>query len=247
MQNIQSTNPWLTTRFLISGAHHQDRQTRSLRHGKGQMGMERFPGQPQGISADGFPASTRHGFRMSCQMAASEEWNLFHLDLLTALLQGQSYGVNRDVVCQLPPKAGHPPYIAARLKKPAQGMNHAPRRWWNILDTGLCSHGTVPTRADRCCYELYRTQSRERTWNQNNSAHCHDTSNILTKPRVRTEADAAFEKMLDPIAGSPATGKSVAVIIHLFVDDLFGTGGNEMEQRVLTRFRKNPCWFRRLE
>ena len=83
--------------------------------------------------------------------------------------------------------------------------------------------------------------------NQNNSAHCHDTSNILTKPRVRTEADAAFEKMLDPIAGSPATGKSVAVIIHLFVDDLFGTCGNEMEQRVLTRFRKNPCWFRRLE
>ena len=51
--------------------------------------------------------------------------------------------------------------------------------------------------------------------------------------------DAAFEKKkLDTIAGSPATGKSVAVIINLFVDDLFGTGGNEMEQRVLTRLRK---------
>ena len=51
--------------------------------------------------------------------------------------------------------------------------------------------------------------------------------------------DAAFEKRLDPIAGSPASGKSVARIINLFVDDPFGTGGNEMEQRVLARLRKD--------
>ena len=36
---------------------------------------------------------------------------------------------------------------------------------------------------------------------------------------MRTEADAAFQKMLDPIAGNPASGKSVAGIINLFVDD----------------------------
>ena len=47
----------------------------------------------------------------------------------------------------------------------------------------------------------------------------------------------AFEKTLDPRAGSPATGKSVARIIHLFVDALFGTRGNEMEQRVLTKLK----------
>ena len=74
---------------------------------------------------------------MSCQMAASQSWDLCHNDLKTAFLQGQSYDVNRDVVCQLPPEAGHPPKIAARLKKPAYGMNHAPRRWWNILDKAL--------------------------------------------------------------------------------------------------------------
>ena len=33
---------------------------------------------------------------------------------------------------------------------------------------------------------------------------------------------------MDPIAGSPATGKTVAGIINLFVDDLFGTSGTEM-------------------
>ena len=41
-------------------------------------------------------------------MAGSKSWNIFHIGLKTAFLQGQSYGVNRDVVCQLPPEAGHP-------------------------------------------------------------------------------------------------------------------------------------------
>ena len=80
------------------------------------MGIERFPGQTEGLSADGFPCSTRPGFRMSCQMAASKSWSIFHIYLKTAFLRGQSYGVNRDVVCQLPPEAGHPPYIVARLR-----------------------------------------------------------------------------------------------------------------------------------
>ena len=124
--------------------------------------------------------------------------------------------MNRDVVCQMPPEAGHPPYIAARLKKPAYGMNDAPRRWWNILDKALCSSGMFPTRAGRCCYVLYSTQSRERTWKQFNSTQWHDTGHISNKPRVRTKVDATNKKMLDPIAGSPATGKSVAGIINLF-------------------------------
>ena len=60
-------------------------------------------------------------------MSGSKGWDLFHFDLKTAFLQGQSYAVNRDVVCQLPPEAGHPPNIAAILMKPAYGMNDAPR------------------------------------------------------------------------------------------------------------------------
>ena len=63
---------------------------------------------------------------MSCQMAATKSWDLFHIDLKTAFLPRQSSDVSRDVVCQLPPEVGHPPYIAARLKKPAYGMNDAP-------------------------------------------------------------------------------------------------------------------------
>ena len=75
--------------------------------------------------------------------------------------------------------------------------------------------------------------------NKNNITQWNDTGNISNKPRVRTEADAAYEKILDPIAGSPATGKPVAGIINFFVDDLFGTCGTEMEQRVLARLTKH--------
>ena len=50
-------------------------------------------------------------------------------------------------------------FFGARLKKPAYGINDAPRRWWNILDEALCGFGMVPTRADRCCYVLYSTQT----------------------------------------------------------------------------------------
>ena len=155
-------------------------------------------------------------------MAASKGWNIFDIDLETAFLHGQSYGVKRDVVCQLPPEAGHP--IPARLKKPACGRNDATRCWWNILDKALCGYGMVPTRADGCCYVSYSTHSRERTRNPNNSTHNHD---------------AVFEKMLNPIAGSPAAGTSVAGIIDLFVGDLLGTGGTEMEQRILARLAKD--------
>ena len=47
-----------------------------------------------------------------------------------------------------------------------------------------------------------------------------------------------LKKTLDPKAGGPATGKSVAGITNLFVDDLFGTGGKDMEQRY-TRLGKD--------
>ena len=48
-----------------------------------------------------------------------------------------------------------------------------------------------------------------------------------------------LKKTLDPIVGSPATRKSLAGITNLFVDALFGTGGNEIGHRVLTRLEKD--------
>ena len=138
--------------------------------------------------------------------------------------------MNRDVVCQLPPEAGHPPHIAARLTKPAYGKNDAPRRWWNILDKALRSYGMVPTWSDRCCDVLYSLQSRKQAWEH------------------WTQKTPSLNHVSDHIAGSPAAGNSGAGIINLFADDLvFLTGGHEMEQRVLARLSKIFQLVQRIE
>ena len=74
------------------------------------MGIEKSPRQTKGISTDGFPCF--HKTRISDELPASQSWNIFHIGLKTAFLQKQCHGVNRDVVCQLPPDAGHPTHIA---------------------------------------------------------------------------------------------------------------------------------------
>ena len=61
-------------------------------------------------------------FRRVAKWQPANIGTFFHIDLKTAFCQGQSYGVNRDVVYQVPPEASHPLYIAASLKKPAYGM-----------------------------------------------------------------------------------------------------------------------------
>ena len=113
------------------------------------------------------PTSTRPGFRLQCQSAAIHGYDVGHIDLKTAFLQGEQFDVKRDVVCQLPPEAGHPAYIGARLKRAAYGLNDAPRLWWNRLDKSLRSYGLIPTRADRCCYVLYsdiKPTRKQATW-----------------------------------------------------------------------------------
>ena len=69
---------------------------------------------------------------------------------------GEEYdAAKRNVICQLPAEAGLPGHIGARLKRPAYGLNDAPRKWWNRLDGSLRTYGRVLTRADRCAYVLY--------------------------------------------------------------------------------------------
>ena len=80
---------------------------------------------------------------------------LSHGPYKTAFLQGEAYDETRDIICQIPPEYGYPPYIGARLEEPGYGLNDAPRRWWQIIDKALLDCGLIPTRADRCTYVLY--------------------------------------------------------------------------------------------
>ena len=176
------------------------------------------------------PAASRPGFRMACQLASNEKWDLFHMDLKTAFLQGQKYDNTRSIICQLPPECDHPPYMVARMKKPAYGLNDAPRRWFNVVDASLRSYGCEPTRGDRCTYVMY---SKTRTLSVPNTEATDKTSDIVTSPGT------ALDKLLDPFKGNNARGRRPCGIISLHVDDLFMAGDREFGERVLARLRQD--------
>ena len=145
----------------------------------------------------------------------SQQHDLYHIDLKTAFLQGEAYDECRDVICQLPAEAGYPPYIAARLKRPAYGLNDAPRRWWNIIDKALRSYGMVPTRADRCCYVLHSKSTKRAEANNTASDDSRKRAEaakllksydkVKAKDKLNMDLlDKAIDLLTDPIYGSPS-------------------------------------------
>ena len=174
------------------------------------------------------PAASRAGFRCATQLAANHGWDLYHMDLKTAFLQGEAYDETRDIICQIPPEYGYPPYIGARLKKPGYGLNDAPRRWWQIIDKALLECGLIPTRADRCTYMLYDNSSKTRTYQPPKS--------VTTEQLSISEA---IDHLMDPVSRNNAQGRRPHGFVCLHVDDLFMGGDKVFEQKVLSHLRKN--------
>ena len=174
------------------------------------------------------PAASRAGFRCATQLAASYSWDLYHMDLKTAFLQGEAYDETRDIICQIPPEYGCPPYIGARLKKPVYGLNDAPRRWWQIIDKALLDCGLVPTRADRCTYVLYDNSSKTKTYQPPRSVNTDQLS-----------ISEANDNLMDLVACNNAQGRRPHGFICLHVGDLFMAGDKVFESKVLSSLRKN--------
>ena len=89
MREVKPKN-YVTGRWVLT--IKTDKQGNFLR-AKARWVLRRFQDKQHDYQQTDSPASTRPGFRMSCQMAASKGWDLFHIDRKTASLQGQSYDV----------------------------------------------------------------------------------------------------------------------------------------------------------
>ena len=61
------------------------------------------------------PAASRSGFRCATQQAANLGWDLYHMDLKTAFLQGEAYDETRDIICEIPKECGYPPHMGAMV------------------------------------------------------------------------------------------------------------------------------------
>ena len=145
-------------------------------------------------------------------------------------------------MCQLPPEASHPPSFAARLQKPAYGMNDAPLRWWDILDKALSTDGMVPTRADRC--DAVTSFIRY--------SHVSELGNTGDKRAIARQNGTKEASSLNHVSSQnwKSSCRKIRCKNHQTKcrDNLFGTCENEMEQRVLTgRGIRVPSWFRKLD
>ena len=116
------------------------------------------------------------------------------------------------------------------MKKPAYGLNDAPKRWWNIVDKALRSYGLVPTRADRCTYVL-RGNLKDGSKGRHSRINGDTTS--------KDPHEAAIDYLLDPVSGNNAQGREVLGVVCLHVDDLCLSGGQEFKKKVIASLKRD--------
>ena len=96
--------------------------------------------------------------------------------------------------------------MAARLKKPAYGMNDAPWTWWNRVDAAVKNMGLCPARADRCTFVSYSDVKKHKKIHM-----AYSTEKIEKGPlRVRTpmvylnvesDVNMIMDYIIDLVAG----------------------------------------------
>ena len=190
---------------------------------KARWALKGFQDRQKDTQQTDSPAASRSGFRCATQFAANCRWDLYHMDLKTAFLQGEAYDETRDIICQIPSECGYPPHI--------YGLNDAPRRWWQVVDKALLSCGLAPTRADRCTYILYGDKMSSKDTSLSKSFRKTSTSNDPVQD--------AIDMLLDPVAQNNAQGRRPHGFICLHVDDLFMAGDKVFADKVLASIRKD--------
>ena len=229
------------------GEQHQNGQTRQLPPGKGKMGTERFPKQAKRNTnrrIPSLPQDVDFGWVAKRQQAI--------VGISFALIWRQlSFKDSLMVWIVMWCVNCHQRQVIHCILQ--QDWRNLQTAWTMLLDAG----GTIWTRhcvfmawfnASRCCYVLHLIQTYKRNLNNTCSTQGHGTNDITLEWRVRSEGDATFDKMLDRIGGSPATGKSVAGILNIFVDIIFWNRWNRNGAPCPSQTQKGfENWFRKLE
>ena len=98
---------YVTGRWVLTIKVDKDRQFKKFKARWVCRGFQ--DAQKYDLQTDS-PTATRYGFRVASQHAASMYWDLLHLDLKTAFLQGETYDLDRRVLhVQLPTDIDLPP------------------------------------------------------------------------------------------------------------------------------------------
>jgi transposase InsO family protein len=85
-------------------------------------------------------------------LAGHHGWELYHLDVKTAFLNGT---IDEDIYVEQPPGFTSPhSTLVCKLKKALYGLKQAPRAWYTKMDTYLSSQGLHKSSADSNLYYL---------------------------------------------------------------------------------------------
>ena len=218
------------------GAHHQDGQARQLPQSEGQMGIKRFQDKQKEYLQTDSPASNKtriwdelpNGSQQGMESFSYWFQNSFffkdnpmmwtvmlcvnfhqkHVILLTLLQDWR----NLHMASMRPPDAG-----GTSLTRPCVAIAWFPRELIDVVT---------------CCTQYSRVNE---PWTKGtfHSGTIQATSQINRVCGQKWMLH--MRKCWIPLQEVQLQRNPVAGIINLFVDDLFGTGGIEMEQRVLSQ------------
>ena len=95
------------------------------------------------------PMEKMDSVRLSLAIAASKQWEVHHVDVKCAFLNGD---LTEEIYMQQPEGFVDNPYLVCRLKKSLYGLKQAPRAWYAKIDGFLLSLNFVRCKFDTNVY-----------------------------------------------------------------------------------------------
>ena len=91
------------------------------------------------------PVAKMDSIRLALAIAASKQWEVHHMDVKCAFLNGD---LTEEIYMQQPQGFSTNPSLVCRLKKSLYGLKQAPRAWYAKIDSFLLSLNFVRCKSD---------------------------------------------------------------------------------------------------
>lgn len=93
--------------------------------------------------------------RLVIALAAAHDWDLHHMDVITAFLNGK---IKELIYMEQPPGFQLPgsEHLVCKLNRSLYGLKQSPRAWYEEVNSFLCTHGWTRSAADHNLYFIHQ-------------------------------------------------------------------------------------------
>ena len=95
------------------------------------------------------PVAKMDSIRLALAIAASKQWEVHHMDVKCAFLNGD---LTEEIYMQQPQVFSTNPSLVCRLRKSLYGLKQAPMAWYAKIDSFLLSQNFVLCKSDLNVY-----------------------------------------------------------------------------------------------